>query len=144
MVDSPHKIYNSEILGVESAESLVILLLHFMIKQRPLVESIKRGQISNLAVIVVQMYVGIIQSNPQDFWGLDSKPQKSWGLDDRRDMNMSDILIQPVLINLVQLGVHYIRTLGDGQTAASEMGLRVNGRGTRSTISQSVSQAQII
>ena len=86
MVDSPHKIYNSEILGVESAESLVILLLHFVIKQRPLVESIKRGQISNLAVIVVQMYVGIIQSNPQDFWGLDSKPQKSWGLDDRRDM----------------------------------------------------------
>ena len=41
---------------------------------------------------------------------------------------MSDILIQPVLINLVQLGVHYIR-MGDGQTAASEMGLCVNWEG---------------
>ena len=70
MVDSPHKIYNSEILGVESAESLVIRLLHFVIKQRPLVESIKRGQISNLAIIVKQMYVGIIQTLPPRFLGV--------------------------------------------------------------------------
>ena len=54
------KIYNSEILGVESAESLVLLSLHIITKQRPLVEPIKRD--SNLAVIVIQMYVGIIQT----------------------------------------------------------------------------------
>ena len=37
--------------------------------------------------------------------------------------------------NLVQLGVHYIR-MGDGQTAASEMGLHVKWEGDRGTGTQ--------